>query len=182
MTVQEVQALESRYNELYAEKKYLEAVPVAEQLADSVKKLLGPKHPTYTAVRQTLAHAYNNAAIAYQKDGALPEAEKNFKRALELREQVYPANHPETAQSYDNLGTIDFLLGRYQDALTMHSKALAIRQKVAGLDPVGQADLVADVVQPGGPPRVLGAGGAAVVATHQTLALPAAQLRSLSLQ
>lgn len=140
VTVQEVQALESRYNELYAEKKYREAVPVAEQLADSVKKLLGPKHPTYTAVRQTLAHAYNNAAIAYQKDGALPEAEKNFKRALELREQVYPANHPETAQSYDNLGTIDFLLGRYQDALTMHSKALAIRQKVAGLDPVSLSD------------------------------------------
>src|SRR4249920_81336 len=35
VTVQEVQALESRYNELYAEKKYREAVPVAEQLANS---------------------------------------------------------------------------------------------------------------------------------------------------
>src|SRR5436189_3314789 len=136
VTVQEVQALESQYNELYAAKKYREAVPVAEQLAEGVRKLLGPRHATYTAVRQTLAHAYNNAGLAYQSEGAFPEAEKYYKRALELREQVYPANHPETAQSCDNLGTINFLLGRYQEALALHSRALAIRQKIANLDPV----------------------------------------------
>jgi CHAT domain-containing protein/Tfp pilus assembly protein PilF len=140
VTVQEVQTLESQYNELYAARKYREAVPVAEQLVEGVRKLLGPKHATYTAVRQTLAHAYNNAGIAYQGDGAFADAEKYYKRALELREQVYPPNHPETAQSCDNLGTIDFLLGRYQDALAMHSRALAIRQKIANLDPVSLSD------------------------------------------
>jgi CHAT domain-containing protein/tetratricopeptide (TPR) repeat protein len=140
VTLAEVQALEARYNELYAAHKYREAVPVAEQLADGVKKLLGPKHSSYNAVRQSLAYAYNNAAEAYKDDGAFFEAEKYYKRALDLREQVYPPNHPETAQSYDNLGTANFYLGRYRDALAMHSRALAIREKIADVDPVLLSD------------------------------------------
>ncbi len=116
VTFQEIQVIEARYNELYAAHKYREAVPVAEQMADSVKKLFGTKHPNYAQVRQTLAHAYNNAGVASQADGAFADAEKHYRRALAVREQVYPANHPETAQSYDNIGTVSYHQGRYQDA------------------------------------------------------------------
>ena len=44
VTFQEIQAIEAQYNQLYSAGRFREAVPVAEQLAESVKKFFGTKH------------------------------------------------------------------------------------------------------------------------------------------
>jgi tetratricopeptide (TPR) repeat protein len=134
LTFADVQAIESNYNQLYSIGRFREAVPVAEQLADAVKAVFGTRHPNYTAVRQTLAQAHYNAGVACAKDSAYGEAEKFYKRALELRAQLYPRDHPDIAQTYDALGTAKYFLGLYREALTMHSQGLAIRQRIADLD------------------------------------------------
>src|SRR5262245_6604033 len=145
LTFKDVQAIESNYNQLYSIGRFREAVPVAEQLADAVKAVFGTRHPNYIAVRQTLAHAHYNAGAACVKDSAYGEAEKFYKRALELREQLYPRDHPDIAQTYDALGTAKYFLGLYREALTMHSQGLAIRQRIADLDRVTLSDSLHNV-------------------------------------
>jgi CHAT domain-containing protein/Tfp pilus assembly protein PilF len=145
LTFKDVQAIESNYNQLYSIGRFREAVPVAEQLADAVKAVFGTRHPNYNAVRQTLAQAYYNAGAACVKDSAYGEAEKFYKRALELREQLYPRDHPDLAQTYDALGTAKYFLGLYREALTMHSQGLAIRQRIADLDRVTLSDSLHNV-------------------------------------
>jgi CHAT domain-containing protein/Tfp pilus assembly protein PilF len=145
LTFKDVQNIESNYNQLYSIGHFREAVPVAEQLADAVKAVFGARHPNYAAVRQTLAQAYYNAGVACVKDSAYGEAEKFYKRALELREQLYPRDHPDIAQTYDSLGTAKYFLGLYREALTMHSQGLAIRQRIADLDRVTLSDSLHNV-------------------------------------
>ena len=145
LTFKDVQAIESNYNQLYSIGRFREAVPVAEQLADAVKAVFGTRHPNFTAVRQTLAQAHYNAGVACVKDSAYGEAEKFYKRALELREQLYPRDHPDIAQTYDALGTAKHFLGLYREALTMHSRGLAIRQRIADLDRVTLSDSLHNV-------------------------------------
>jgi CHAT domain-containing protein/Tfp pilus assembly protein PilF len=145
LTFKDVQAIESNYNQLYSIGRFREAVPVAEQLAGAVKAVFGTRHPNYTAVRQTLAQAHYNAGVACVKDSAYGEAEKFYKRALELREQLYPRDHPDIAQTYDALGTAKYFLGLYREALTMHSQGLAIRQRIADLDRVTLSDSLHNV-------------------------------------
>ena len=145
LTFKDVQTIESNYNQLYSIGRFREAVPVAEQLADAVKAVFGIRHPSYTAVRQTLAQAYYNAGVACVKDSAYGEAEKFYKRALDLREQLYPRDHPDVAQTYDALGTAKYFLGAYREALTMHSQGLTIRQRIADLDRVTLSDSLHNV-------------------------------------
>ena len=44
--------------------------------------------------------------------------------------QVLPKDHPALAASMNHLAITYHYLGRYEDALTLHKKALAIREKV----------------------------------------------------
>ncbi len=50
--------------------------------------------------------------------------------ALAIRMQVLPKDHPDIATSINNLATTYYNLKRYEDALTLHQKALAIREQV----------------------------------------------------
>ncbi|OJW71117.1 MAG: hypothetical protein BGO68_04705 [Candidatus Amoebophilus sp. 36-38] len=65
------------------------------------------------------------------------QVERNFeqalkynRQALEMRQALYPGNHIQVAESFNNLGRIYKALGNYQEALKYFERALEIRQEL----------------------------------------------------
>jgi tetratricopeptide (TPR) repeat protein len=48
-------------------------------------------------------------------------------RALKIRQQSLPPNHPDLTASYNNIGLVYDKMGDYSKALSSHEKALEIR-------------------------------------------------------
>ena len=63
---------------------------------------------------------------------ATSEAEPLFREALETRERVLGADHPDTAASYNNVASNLDAQGRYEEAEPLFPKALEIRERVLG--------------------------------------------------
>ncbi|HEX8539895.1 MAG TPA: tetratricopeptide repeat-containing protein, partial [Cystobacter sp.] len=57
------------------------------------------------------------------------EARTHFQHALALREKALGANHPDVAQSLDELGQVLADMGRHAEARAHYERALAIQQK-----------------------------------------------------
>jgi len=57
-------------------------------------------------------------------------AESFLKRSLAIRENLLESDHPDIAQSLNNLGALYSDLGQYRQALPLYERALGIRQKV----------------------------------------------------
>ncbi|CAF4302846.1 unnamed protein product, partial [Rotaria sordida] len=60
----------------------------------------------------------------------------NYSKALEFHEKVLkilekalPPNHPDLAQSYNNIGAVCYNMGNYSKALEFYEKALKIFEK-----------------------------------------------------
>ena len=56
----------------------------------------------------------------------------NFRKALEIRGEVYGENHAETCSCYEAIGNTMSNKGRYDDAYIGYGKALAIRINLFG--------------------------------------------------
>jgi tetratricopeptide (TPR) repeat protein len=69
--------------------------------------------------------------IAWAKDGQgeYKEAITLYEKALEIRQQSLPSNHPDLAMSYNNIGNVCKNMGEYSKALSSHEKALEIKQQ-----------------------------------------------------
>lgn len=66
--------------------------------------------------------------------GVYGEAQRYHAQALAIRRRVLGADHPDTAQSLNNLGNVRWKQGQYAEARRYHAQALAIRQRVLGSD------------------------------------------------
>ena len=86
---------------------------------------MGPEHPS-------LATALNNLAVVYLRQGRLDDAEKMFRRSLDIRRTVLGANSPEVAVVLNNLAQVYQLEDRQNDAETASLQALDILQKLLG--------------------------------------------------
>ncbi|WP_208341799.1 tetratricopeptide repeat protein, partial [Aetokthonos hydrillicola] len=64
--------------------------------------------------------------------GQYSEAEPLYKKALELYQRLLGQEHPDVAQSYNNLAELYRAQGRYQDAEPLCQKALELRQRLLG--------------------------------------------------
>ena len=104
--------------------------------------------------RKKEVHAIYAKADQWSKDSALPdakldgllndyarflydygkykEAEQVYLRLISLREKMLGKEHPNTATSYNNIGTTYHYLGNHPKALEYHFKALDIWEKVLG--------------------------------------------------
>jgi hypothetical protein len=64
--------------------------------------------------------------------GRYEEAEPLMQRTLELKMEVYGADHPTTLNSVNNLAELNDLLGRDAEAEVLHRQALEARLRVLG--------------------------------------------------
>ena len=66
--------------------------------------------------------------------GRYAEAEPLYKRALAIGEKALGPDHPDVAQSLNNLASCTTHQGRYAEAEPLYKRALAIREKALGPD------------------------------------------------
>ena len=61
--------------------------------------------------------------------GEYSKALLSYEKALAIRQQSLPTNHPDLASSYNNIGNVYDNMGEYSKALLSYEKALAIQQQ-----------------------------------------------------
>jgi hypothetical protein len=87
----DIEALERRYDELYAGGDIAGALTQAQRIEAAVKKRVGPNHHDYAVVLERLA-------AVYARQGRNGEAEAAFRRALPILEKApvrtKPTSHP----------------------------------------------------------------------------------------
>ena len=79
-----------------------------------------------------LAASLSNLGTVYRAQGRYAEAEKLYRRALELREGNFGAAHPEVAVVVNNLATLYHAEGRTAEAEPLFRRALAIWEQFPG--------------------------------------------------
>ena len=96
---------------LQKEKKYAEALPLAEQVLQQSIETLGPNH-------STVAIYMDHLGTLYGKMGQVTKAEFWIRKALRIREQTFGPNHLSVATSLSHLATIYALSGQYTHGAT----------------------------------------------------------------
>jgi tetratricopeptide (TPR) repeat protein len=109
---------------------------------------------TWQRCQRILLHAQVCAELIEQEDMTFPEtallltktgtylveraeyaeAEPLYLRALEIRERLLGANHPDTASSLNNLALLYQTQGRYTEAEPLYQRALSIYERQLGGD------------------------------------------------
>jgi tetratricopeptide (TPR) repeat protein len=74
----------------------------------------------------------NQAGIYLREHAQYSEAESFLQQALAIRERVLGANHPDTAQSLNNLAALYKNQGKYEQAEPLLQQALTIHERVLG--------------------------------------------------
>ena len=123
--VDQRQDLFQKTYELYGQRKYREAIPLAQQLVELDQKDLGSEDPE-------TATALNNLAELYRLAGDYAKAELFCSEALRIREKVLGHEALDTAQSLNNMALIYKDVGNYAKAEPLFSEALRLRQDVLG--------------------------------------------------
>jgi CHAT domain-containing protein/Tfp pilus assembly protein PilF len=123
----DLNAIQKRYNELYAAGNYGAALVEAQKLEAVVKARFGVNHGNYGI-------ALNNLAKVYEEQGKYADAEGLHKRALAIKEKALGKDHPDVANSLNNLAVVYRAQGKYADAEGFYKRALAIREKALGAD------------------------------------------------
>jgi tetratricopeptide (TPR) repeat protein len=75
------------------------------------------------------ALSYHYIGWAKSDKGEYSEALSSYEKALQIRRQSLPPNHPDLAQSYMGIGIVYSNMGEYSNALSSHEKTLEIRQQ-----------------------------------------------------
>jgi tetratricopeptide (TPR) repeat protein/class 3 adenylate cyclase len=88
----------------------------------------------------TKAAEYYNTSGCYFTDLYIFErAEKNFLKALQIREEAFGIMHPVCAISLNDLAEMEFHRGKYDQAEAYFLRALEIREKALGVDDIHTA-------------------------------------------
>ncbi|CAF1255316.1 unnamed protein product [Adineta steineri] len=75
------------------------------------------------------APIYHQLGRIKLSQGEYQEALCYYEKALVVRQQSLPLNHPDLGDSYNNIGGVYYSKGDYLKALSYYEKALAIRQQ-----------------------------------------------------
>jgi tetratricopeptide (TPR) repeat protein len=123
----EAAALNQQVLQLYNQRRYSEAMPLAQRALAIQEKALGPNHPS-------VANLLTNLAFLYVNQGRYAEAEPLYKRSLAIREKALGPDHSDVAASLGNLAQLYKDQGRYADAEPLFKRSLTIREKALGPD------------------------------------------------
>jgi len=115
--------LNQKFNQLYNEGKFNEAILVAEQALILAQSL----HP---GDHSDVALSLNNLASLYDSQGRYCEAEPLYKQALEMIQRLFQGDHPHVASSLNNLAGFYNSQGRYSEAEPLLQQALEMRQRL----------------------------------------------------
>ncbi|CAF0819976.1 unnamed protein product [Adineta steineri] len=82
-----------------------------------------------TSVENEKQHYYSQLGFAHLNKGDYEKAISYYNQALEIREKIFPSNHPNLATSYSNIGSVYDNMGEYSRAVSYHEKAVEICEK-----------------------------------------------------
>lgn len=111
-------------NALFQQSKTPEATEVLKK-AVAVSNRYAPKTDQHAGL-------INDLAIIYESTGALDDAEKLSREALELRKRNFGPTSPQFAASANTLALIKQSQGEYDDAERLYRVALQIRERELG--------------------------------------------------
>jgi CHAT domain-containing protein/Tfp pilus assembly protein PilF len=124
--VEEAKRLQAEVEQLYAQGKYTEALPIAERVLALREKAFGAEHTD-------VATALNDLGVLYCEKGDFGRAEPLLLRAKAVREKALEPHHADVAESLNNLAEFYRAKGEYGRAEPLYQRALAIREKALGL-------------------------------------------------
>jgi CHAT domain-containing protein/tetratricopeptide (TPR) repeat protein len=146
---------------LWQQGKSKGALPLAQQVLDIRRKLLGEKHPDY-------AQSLNNLALLSKEMGECARARTLYEQALALCKEVLGEKHPRYALSLNNLALLYQAMGEYGRARPLYEQALALRKEVLGEKHPDYADSLNNLA---GLYQAMGEYGQARTLYEQALAL-----------
>lgn len=123
--LQDGTSLLTRVSQLEQEARYSEAIPLATQVLETHRNLLGTQNPEYLDSLVSLASLYDS-----QGDDA--RAESLYREALEIERTVLRERHPVYASTLHNLATLYEDQADYARAELLYREALEIRKAVLG--------------------------------------------------
>jgi tetratricopeptide (TPR) repeat protein len=116
----QAEALDALIEVQFEQGKYAEAEQTAREIA-RVSKL-----------PERLAKCSHKLGVALLKNGRVPEAMEAFQKALNLSEQAFGAEHPETARGLSEIGALYQQQGKHAEAQNCFRRALEIQRKALG--------------------------------------------------
>ena len=133
-------SLESRLETLFAERRFAEAVGLAEQIVAAAERAHGPQHADVAAALGILSQAQSAA-------GQTAQAVASLTRAIAIREQAAGRDDAGLAEDCNALAVIYFGQGNYRAAEPLMTRALAIRERVLGPDAPETAQSINNLAQ-----------------------------------
>ena len=119
--------LNGKAKTLFKQKRYPDALSVAEEALKVAEDTFGPDHPK-------VAISLNYIAELYVMKGTYAEIEPLYKRALKINEEALGEDHPDVAISLNNLAELYYNQGRYKEAEPLYRHALKILEQTLGSD------------------------------------------------
>jgi CHAT domain-containing protein/tetratricopeptide (TPR) repeat protein len=112
---------------LHHERRWAEALPLAQRATDLARSHLGEAHPAYAA-------SLNNLALAHQAIGDYAAALPLLQRASEILGAALGESDPDYATNLRSLAMVYHVLGDHAAALPLSRRAMEIHRAARGED------------------------------------------------
>src|SRR5262249_6262110 len=113
----ELSSLNDEARRLREERKYREAIPIAQQALELAERLYGPQD-------LQVSEALTKLGSLYERQGLYTEAEPLFKRALEIAEQARGQDDATIAWILGELAGLYDSQHRFTEAVLIYKRAL----------------------------------------------------------
>ncbi|XP_034831741.1 amyloid protein-binding protein 2 [Maniola hyperantus] len=124
----------------YSSGRFYKARDHAERAIRIIENLVPPDHLLLASAKRVKALILEEIALDtpagqdMREPSLLEESESLHKAALELSMMAFGEKNVQTAKHYGNLGRLYQSMQKFQDAETMHLKAIAIKEELLGAE------------------------------------------------
>jgi Trypsin/Tetratricopeptide repeat len=146
-TADDLQASERRATRLYRIGEYLEAIPIAERARELTERQFGSKDLKVADWLDNIAELYRKRVNQLDRSNETREqryleAEKRYKRALEIREEALGSDHADLVANLEKLASLYKEQDRFSDADPYYQRAVSVAEKAWGPDQHATKDLL----------------------------------------
>ncbi len=138
--IAELKRLNQEVLELYSQRRYKKAIPLAKRILFILDKAQRKDHPDVAASLSNLADLYFN-------QGEYAQAEPLYQRALAILEKAVGQEHPNVSIILNNLAELYRNQGKYVQAEPLYQRALAILEKVVGKEHPNVANILNNLAE-----------------------------------